>query len=166
MGLGRVIKGSALDCNKKLLERQLKNYDSRLYLKWNPDKNGGYGIWEIRRLPSRKVEVYKGVYLDGTPIYALEYIENDLENHVLDIPYLTERALVKIYSMDTFRTDQWVSKFDYEQERSQNRLEENNKKELAYQLRQNRKHLQVLKDAVASGYNPAQFFAGFNKPNK
>lgn len=166
MGLGRLIKGTVFDCDKKWLERRLQQYDSQLYIKWNSEKNGGYGIWEVRRRPSQKSKVYKGVYINGSPIFSWEYVENDLECHVIDVNTLTERVIYKIQSMDTFRTDNWVAKFDNEQERSQNRLVENNRKELAYQLRQNRKHLQILKDSVASGYNPAQFFAGFNKSNK
>jgi hypothetical protein len=166
MGLGRVTKGNVNDCRKSTLERLLKNYDPLLYIKWNPEKRNGIGVWEIRRRPTKKEEYYRGVWIDGTPVYELDYHENDLVNHVLDIPYLTERVLTKLYEMDTYRVDKWVDKFDYEQERSQDKLEAQNREELAYQLRHHRKEIEILRESVRDGYNPAQFFAGFNKTNK
>jgi hypothetical protein len=156
---GRVVRGSVFDCNKKTLERLLKNYDSQLYLKWNTEKRGGRGIWELRRLPDAKKPVYKGVWIDGNPISALEYVESDMIHHVFDLPSLSYRVLDRLYAADTFRTKKWVDTFEYEEERSQIKLEADARNELAYNLRHHKKELDILREAARSGINPAHFFA-------
>lgn len=165
MGLGRIIKGNVNDCNPKTLERALQNYDKQLYLKWNPEKNYGYGIWEIRRRPDSKSHVYKGVYLDGSPLYQLEYRELDLVNHVIDLNTLTIRVLDRLYEMDTTRTKHWVDNLEYNEERSQVELENKAREDLRYAIRQEKKAFETMYEAARSGKNAAAFFAGTYKSN-
>lgn len=157
--LGYLIKGHVFDTNKKRLEQRLQNMDSRLYIEWNPRKNAGNGIWEIRRRPAFKEPVYKCHY-QGHAIYQMQYCEDDMVNHVLDVPYLTERILPKLYEMDTYRIKNWLDVWEQGQQDSQNKIDEKNREELRYNLKSNRKYLQILRDAALAGYNPAQFFAG------
>lgn len=155
MGLGRVVKGSVHDCDKKWLERQLKAYDSQLYIKWNPDKNHGRGIWEIRRRPDRKSLVWQ-----GSRWFKVEYVENDQIHHVMDSFVLTPRILDKIYEMDTTRHHNYVDKLEYEQERSQIRLENEARKEREYIVRHEMRYFKHLKEEMLAGRNPLRFFFG------
>src|SRR6185369_13350161 len=97
---GSLIIGNTGDCNKGFLERCLKYYDQQLYIKWNPKKRGGWGMWEVRRRPETATNVFQGKLEDGTNVYTYEYKELDLVNHVLDVPVLHYNVLGKIKSMD------------------------------------------------------------------
>lgn len=98
---GNLIVGHVLDVDKTHLERALRFYDSQLYLKWNPKKNEGNGLWELRRRPNEKTLVVKTMF-NGSKIGILEYVESDLINHVLDIPFLNYDILNKLRQMDTW----------------------------------------------------------------
>lgn len=134
MGLGRVIEGTLHDCNKAYLERRLKQYDRQLYLKWNPNKNKGNGVWELRRKPDTKVRVIHG-RVDGGTLSSLECVENDVINHILDVPVLTERLIDKLYEMDTYREDHYLHDIEYLEDRAKYKQQENEVRERKYLVR-------------------------------
>jgi hypothetical protein len=75
--VGSVSIGHVLDCNKKAFEAALTAYDPLLYVKWNPKKMRGHGVWEIRRKP----EFYSAVDVAELPdcfVVKLGLYENDL----------------------------------------------------------------------------------------
>lgn len=160
--ISKIVHGHVLDVKKDSLERSLKNYDKQLYLKWNPDKNKGHGLWEIRRIPNQKTAVPKTEF-QGRVWFELEYVEDDFTNHILDVPYLNYGVLNKLYDMDTWRYQSWIDEMDYQAKRKQeneiSRLD-SERKEL---IRENRKYFAELREAVRSGYNPAWFFSNHKK---
>lgn len=157
--LGRTVEGHVLDCNKKELIRLLKNYDSKLYLKWNPNKNKGYGMWEIRRTPNEKTAVYECDYR-GAKIFSLKAVENDLINHVLDVPYLNYRVMNRIKEMDAWVNKRLIEDMDYQAEKNLIASELKAEADRKYMIKHNKKYFGQLKQLVQDGYNPAYFFNG------
>jgi len=73
---GKLIRGHVLDVAVGPFTQALHELDKQLYVKWNPFKLRGFGCWEIRRKPNRKVAVFKGTF-EGADYYNLEYVENN-----------------------------------------------------------------------------------------
>lgn len=154
-GLGNIIVGSVWDCNKAALERSLKFYDSQLYIKWNPNKRRGHGIWEIRRRPNRMTPVYQGQW-QGKDLYTMEWKEIDHVHHVLDVPVLRYDVLAKIKSMDTFGQKNWLAAQDYEATRIYDKIEKGAREELKYEIKQHKQEWRDFARLVSEGHNPGQ----------
>src|SRR5690242_19591015 len=92
---GKIIQGHVLDVNRRHFERALKHYDRQLYTKWNWRKNGGTGCWEIRLKPAKPYAFYEGEFM-GAKLFKIEYVETDIVNHILDVPYLNYSVLNRL----------------------------------------------------------------------
>lgn len=158
-GFGRVVTGSVQDCNKAALERLLQFYDRFLYLKWNTDKQGGRGCWEIRRRPEYPTRVFQGAFNGGT-LATLERQESDIIHHVLDCPVLHYGLLGRIKSMDMWKYkdfDAHLAKSAAEYEASERTKA---REEMRYDIKQHKREWRELAALVQSGANPAQFLKG------
>lgn len=157
---GKLVRGSVADCNKAALERALKFYDSQLYLKWNPKKNGGYGVWEIRRKPDTATKVYQTTF-NGQKFYTLEYVEHDLIHHVLDLPRLSYDVLGKLKSIDAWAQKDFISNLDYTAARHKEQEEKSAREELRYNIKQFKREWKDFAALVSQGVNPGQILKGF-----
>lgn len=163
---GKLIKGDVLDVNKDSLEMALKAYDSKLYIKWNPNKQYGYGTWELRREPNQK-KIVHAASVKGQNFYKIDYIENDMENHVFDMPLLTYNYLVKLKRIDmwsaagydghnTAKTTRLISQIEQNGVDHKNKIVEDARKEAIYQMMQDREYFNRFKEDIKSGLNPAE----------
>lgn len=152
---GNIVKGSVLDVNKKALEEKLRDYDKQLYIAWNPKKLKGMGTWEIRRRPEQKSAVPKTEYM-GQVWFVLEYVENNLINHVLDVPVLNYDVLGKIARMDTINVKNWAAELDYKRMKYEEKIKKEEREELSALFRDNKREMRDFKELVASGFNPAR----------
>lgn len=153
--LGKIITGDVLDVNPKHFEKELKRYDSQLYLRWNPNKLKGWGNWEIRRIPNMKSLVKVGQF-QGYTLMSPEYVELDIVSHVLDVAILNYKALEKIKSMDTFGDKNWVANLDYKAKVYKEEHDRKAKQELKYSIQQHKKEWRDFAKAVSEGLNPGQ----------
>lgn len=156
--LGRVVEGHVLDVNKKQFEKELKRIEERLYLKWNPVKNKGFGCWEIRIKPTKLTPVYQGSF-KGSRVFTLESVENQQIHHILDVGILNYRILSRLREMDTQGKMLWIDNMDYEAEREESRYQAKVDQVRKDMIRDNRKYFKDLQEYVKSGYNPAWFFS-------
>lgn len=157
--LGKVVEGHVLDVNKKHFLEKLQQYDPLLYVKWNSEKNQGNGCWEIRRRPSKLTPIYEGEW-QGQKLFRLEYVEQDLIHHVLDVQFLNYNVLNKLKEMDTWTSKTWVEDLDYEAERLKDKQETREREHWRSVIRDNRKYFKDLQEQVKSGYDPFSFFRG------
>jgi hypothetical protein len=160
--VGAISRGCVLDVNKKHLERKLKEYDPQLYIKWNPRKLSGNGVWEIRRRPEKSC-VFVAEF-DGHKYYSFEAVENDLESHILDVGSLNYEILTKIKKMDTWaltnsekggtRVSQWIDGF--ERKEAQMSADANQKiyDDMLYDMKQNRRALNEYRETILRGEDP------------
>jgi hypothetical protein len=158
---GNIITGSVMDCNKNELEKRLKAYDKKLYIKWNPRKLKGWGLWEVRREPEKKRLVYKGEY-QGVDLYMAEYVEMDVISHVLDVPILNYRVIDKIKKMDTWGDDKgrnWVDRLESQEATMKEKLEAKSKEDMRYNLKQHAKEWRDFAKFVSEGGNPGQILS-------
>lgn len=146
-----------MDCKRGPIEAWLKAYDARLYLKWNPKKNHGEGVWEVRIRPSRKTDVFVGHY-QGADLYEARYVENDLTHHILDAKILDWSIPQKIYDMDTFRrgVKLTLDEREYEGDRATTEEQKKYRQELAYAVKQHKTIFRDWAKYVAQGQNPGQ----------
>lgn len=158
-GMGKVIEGHVLDCNKKYLEKALQHYDKQLYLKWNPEKNSGTGVWEVRRRPNEKTAVPKWE-LNGRIFFNLEYKELDVINHVMDVPVLNYEILKRIREMDCWNTKDYVKDLEYQEDKAKDKEYSKNREELRYQIKHHRKAMQDFQELLKSGRDPLEFLSG------
>ena len=156
---GRLVKGNLFDVRPKAMERVLKDYDPQLYVKGNTEKYGGWGCWEIRRRSNLPEKVLKLEH-KGVKLYRYEYTELDIINHVLDVPFLDYQTLGKLKSIDTWATDNWVAKLEDDEFDEENAAIKRSLEEMKYRFRQHKREMKDFKEAVASGYNPLDFFMG------
>lgn len=156
---GSIVRGHVLDCAEAPLERKLKEYDSQLYIKWNPKKLKGWGVWEIRRRPNFKV-VKETVVAGGNTFHVLDYVENNFDNHVLDVAYLNYKAVEKIKQMDTWQHSMhgknFMSDMDAKSEAHAEKAKEAALKERRYELKQQNSMIRDLMDYTLSGGDPSQ----------
>lgn len=155
-GWGNTVVGHVLDCNKKYLERAMRDLDPQLYLKWNPIKRFGLGMWEIRRRPDHKTTVFKTVW-DGVKIFELEYKETDVGNHIFDREFLSYEIVEHLKEIDTWETD-WLADLDYTEEVAQAQIAAKKKQETREFIRDNRTWAKDYFEAVRSGINPLYYF--------
>jgi len=156
---GKLITGSVFDGNKARIERALKFYDPQLYIKWNPKKRRGWGMWEVRRKPDFLTSVYQGSF-NGVGYHTAEYKESDIIHHVLDVPVLTDSLVGKIKSMDTWQTKRWQDHMEYEGAKYQERIEQGAREELRYEIKQHRREWKELAAAVREGVPLGHFLKG------
>jgi hypothetical protein len=162
---GSLITGDVLDVNKDKLESILQHYDPQLYLKWNGKKNGGWGLWELRRRPAQKSVVDRVIH-GGQGYVMLEYKESEWEHHVWDLPILAYNLLDRLKA-----ADQWVmSNYDADQQTRLSRHNQNMtlaeyavkdkatdkaREDMMYALRQDKQILKGFQEQILSGVNPA-----------
>lgn len=154
---GQIVTGTVLDCNKQSLELALKHYDPQLYIKWNPRKRAGMGLWEIRRRPEKKSVIpyveYKGV------VYSkIDYVEEDMVHHVMDAGSLTYAILTELKKMDTwakgFDRKSWAAEYEFKEKQREQALHDKRREELRYHGKQFKKEIRDLKEAILSGLDP------------
>lgn len=157
--IGRTIQGSVLDCNKAHLLKKLREYDKQLYLVWNSSKRKGYGMWEVRRLPNEKTAVFEGEY-EGVNLYRVQYVENNMIHHVMDVEHLSYAILDRLKEMDTWAEKNFLDAMEERGEKYAATQKRKNREDLIYSLKSNKKYLSIFKEAVTSGYRPQDFFSG------
>lgn len=161
--IGRLVRGTVHDCNRKFLDRRLKDIDQRLYTSWNPYKNSGRGTWEIRILPSKKVPIYYGEF-QGAHLFRVEYREDSMVHHIMDVPCLYEGILNKLRDMDTTKVITSTSTFsdwlEYNEDKVNDKADAQLKEELRLRLREERKYMKILYEEARSGRSPGDFFKG------
>lgn len=156
---GKLITGSVFDSSKARIERQLRDYDRQLYIKWNSKKRGGWGCWEVRRKPEFLSPVYQG-QLNGHPLYTAEYVEQDIVHHVLDVAVLNDELLGKIKKMDTWNSKDWVTEMENKGEEWKSETARKAREELQYELKQYKREWKELATAVSQGANLGAFLKG------
>lgn len=161
---GASIVGDILDVNKKQLERAIQDYDSQLYFKWNPQKQNGWGVWELRRRPALK-SIKETIRYGGAVYQVIEYKEHDLEHHVWDLPVLNYSLLQRLKEADQFVMCNYeagkahrLSKHivDMEDKAFQNKYEakEKARADMLYNLKQDKKIIDDFRERVVSGVDP------------
>lgn len=159
MKTGKIVTGSVLDCNKKHLERALKDYEPRLYLKWNPAKCSGIGCWELRIRPLTKTAVPKWE-LGNSIVFDMQYVETFDVNHVKDFALLNYNILNWVQDHDAFKHKDWVSALEDAEEKSYNKELDTAKSDLKYALKHHKGAMGDLKEYARSGNNLANLFVG------
>jgi len=154
---GRLIQGHVLDVSRPALEAALRRYDPLLYIKWEPKKFRGRGVWELRRKPEEKKALYAGNF-QGMDLYCLEYKETSIVNHVLDIGYLNYDILNRLKKMDMWAiTDRGkdISKVvEYNEAKYLDKVEDEAFKEREYNIKQHKSLIRDFMEFTNSGGNP------------
>lgn len=162
--IGRTVVGDVLDCKMDPLLRACRDIEPRLYFKWNPKKNNGYGTWELRIKPTHKVGIYQGKY-QGNQIFTLEHKEIDIENHIKDFDILNYNIVGWLRAHDTYRVKDYAAYIDYEGDRWRDRMEEKRLEERRLMIRDERKTMKKFQEEFLSKrMNMAQLFRGVTKP--
>lgn len=153
---GSITRGSVLDCDYNAFDKIIKSYDNRLYVQWNPTKNGGLGTWELRIRPSLKVQVDQGGVGEAV-VSTLEYKENPLTHHILDIPALDVNIRERLYEMDSTRRKNYSKEIDDEYVNAIDAQDEANEAQLRESIKENKKYWRQHMEAVKSGWDPFGF---------
>jgi hypothetical protein len=156
---GNIVQGHILDSARAPLERKMKEIDPLLYFKWNPKKLKRWGLWEIRRRPEEKC--VKDIAKVGETHYLLiDSVENNFENHIMDVPFLNYEIIEKLKKMDTwqhsYRGQNFLSDMDSRAESHKERTEEKIKSERKYELKQQKTAIRDLMNYTLSGGDPSQ----------
>lgn len=152
---GKTVKGHVLDVNKAPFERALRDYDSQLYVTWNPYKFYNYGCWEIRRKPAQYTPIYHGT-VAGYSFVELKIIEVDFTNHILDCAFLNYDQLRKLKSMDTWKNPNWVRDLERMEAEHKAAHQKKLRDDLVYNMKQQKTAFRDYRDAILSGTNPAE----------
>lgn len=155
---GGVIKGHVMDVSVTAFSRVLKDYDSQLYVVWNPKKLKKHGCWEIRRSPNRKTSVYKGTH-EGVKFYSLENVEYNMVHHVLDCAFLNYDAMRKLKEMDTFAVNNWAEQLERDESYRNDKRKEKAKEALQYAIKQNRQAFRDFIELQRSGQSPGRILS-------
>jgi guanylate kinase len=162
---GNSIIGDVLDVSKKTLEAHIQHYDPQLYLKWNPTKNHGYGVWELRRRPEKKTIVERVMY-KGNTYCVVDYQENNWEHHVKDLPQLNYSLLQWLKDADQWtmsnydpdrilRLQRHLKHMDEAEQRKKDEQAAKARDDMMYKLKQDKAILNDFREKVVSGVNPA-----------
>jgi hypothetical protein len=156
---GNTIRGHVLDCSVGPLVERLRDHDPQLYISWNPKKLRGWGCYEIRRRPNLKT-VKEVLPYGGNTYVVVDYVENNFENHVLDVAFLNYKALEKIKQMDTWQHSRYGKNFmasmDSIAESHAEKAKEAALNERRYELKQHKTMVRDLMDYTLSGGDPSQ----------
>lgn len=161
---GSVVKGDVLDVNPDYLQRKLQDYEPRLYLRWNPRKNRGYGTWELRIRPDKK-RITERVFFGGNTISVVEFKESEFEHHVKDFDILGYNILQWIRDADMWAAANYsadkhhrLNQHLYNQDEAHFKYLDDQKAKLRdeaiYRLKQERSTLQDFQNRILSGVNP------------
>ncbi len=164
---GHICKGHVLDVSLKPFQRALKAYDPYLYVTWNPNKLKGWGCWEIRRKPEM-MSIKDIIEFNGNTIVEIDYLEQDVINHVLDCAFLNYDQLRKIKSIDTWtnfgeKGKNFSAEVDNKAIAYAEEQRSKIKKETSYVAKQYKKEIKAFKEYVLSGNNPANIARYWNK---
>lgn len=162
---GALVHGTIHDCKRSSVESAIKSYDPLLYIKWNPSKNYGMGRWELRRRPEKK-SVKETLEIDGVKYHRLDYVELDLVNHIFDLPVLNYSIMERIKKADVWARADYDGNNATKVERLLDRIEEKrialqeehkkkNMEETLYKMQQFDSQLEVYRQAILDGQNPA-----------
>lgn len=162
---GNLIQGDVLDVSLRPLEELVQHYDPQLYFRWNPSKNHGYGIWELRRRPEKKTVISSVVY-KGNTYCTIDYKENEWEHLVWDLPFLDYSLVARLIEGDQWamsnydssrilRLQQYLKKMDETSQLKKQQQLQKVRDEMLYKLKQDKSILNDFKDRIASGLNPA-----------
>lgn len=160
---GTLVTGDILDVNRQSLESAIQYYDPLLYFKWNPNKNKGYGKWELRRRPEHK-SIVESIQLSGVGIHKLEYVEYDIANHIFDLTCLNYRLLDKIKASDMWakieyngkqhRVDNFAkeanTKFYENKDQAKRKMQE----DMLYNLKQDKSIIEDFRERLRDGVDP------------
>lgn len=102
--VSKLVSGHVLDCKKESVEAALQFYDKLLYLKWNPKKLQGNGVWELRRRPEHKA-IKEVISYEGVNYAVLGYKEYDWVHHVKDFAYINYSILEWVQGADSFKNE-------------------------------------------------------------
>lgn len=156
---GKIIRGHVLDCAVGPLVERLRDYDPQLYVRWNPKKLRGWGLWEVRRRPNLK-SVKDAVKYKGVVYQLIDYVENDFESHVIDVPFLNYDIILKLKDMDTWTISTDAEKFsnemDYRDKQSKEKIEADANSERRYAIKQHKSMVRDLMDYTLSGGDPSR----------
>lgn len=152
---GQIIRGHVLDVSEKPFQRVLQDYDSQLYIKWNPNKLKGWGCWEIRRRPNQKRVKAVEKYGEAS-IVVIDYVEWDIENHILDLPYLNYLGVERLKAMDTWNEGQkhFVDRLEAKEADHRAEVERKRRDDMRYAAKQYKTEIKAFKDMIQSGLNP------------
>ncbi len=170
-----LIQGHVLDVAREPLLAALRSYDPQLYVKWNPKKRGGQGMWELRRKPEYKT-LRAGRYLDthhkgrvyvpgdvfemedGTTLAVPKYHETSAENHVKDFEKLTYEMVTWVAKHDLwnygFRGKNAMHESEYMENQYLNKVEDDAHAERQYMIKQHRTEFNEFREYVLSGGDP------------
>ena len=155
---GKVSQGHVLDCAMGPLKEKLRDLDEQLYIKWNPKKLKGWGLWEVRRRPNYKM-VKETVEFGGNTYHQIDYIENNFEHHILDVPFLNYDIITKLKQIDTWANSDKGRNFNDQMDSKAASFEEAGKaKALAerqYELKQQKSMVRDLMDYTLGGGDPS-----------
>lgn len=162
---GALVQGTIHDSKRSSVEATIKSYDPLLYIKWNPNKNHKMGMWELRRRPEMK-SVKETIELDGVKYHRLDYIELDLINHIFDLPILTHSILERIKKADVWakadydgsnvkKVERLLDKIEEKRIALQTAHKEKNMADTMYAMKQFNSQLEIYRQAILDGQNPA-----------
>lgn len=170
---GYLITGTVFDCNRSTIEEAIKAYDPLLYLKWNPTKQYGMGVWELRRRPEQK-SIKETICYCGINYHVLDYRELDVENHVFDLPVLGPYVVEKVKKADmwvradydhhnTRRLTTMLDGLDSVREKLKQNTIDKAREEAIYQFKQDKQIMAGYREAILSGTNPADIAKYWDK---
>lgn len=154
---GNIIKGDLMDVNPKHMERLLKDYDPQLYLKWQPKRRQGRGVWQIRRKPENYSVIAEQE--EGKDVYRwLDYRELDIIHGVLDCPDLDYRVITKLKEIDTwqqsYKGQSWGDNLEYNEYKAREKGLKEAEEHRRRVIKDNLTMISDLRSAIASGVNP------------
>lgn len=173
--VSKLVTGHVLDVAQSGLVSTLRRYDPLLYVKWNPKKKGGRGVWELRRKPEQKsiresrfLDTPRGMVFhkgdifefDGFTIVEPKYHENSFENHVKDFDYLTYDMVTWLADHDLwkhgYKGKYVTAESDYREAKYLEKIDEDSDSERQYMIKQHRTQFQDFAAYINAGGNPAE----------
>lgn len=176
---GHIVHGNLFDVKKESLERLVRSYEPRLYIKWNPKKRGGYGCYELRLRPEKKYAVPYGDFMGGKLFVAEEH-EIEGEAHVYDLPVLSYSLLQKLRDGDTWRIfgrpddtvahqarkDQFIKELEQRERQAREDEERRLREEAIYHFTQYKSAIGDFRESILSGWNPAEMAKAWGQNKK
>lgn len=156
---GKLIQGHVLDCAKAPLEAKMREHDAQLYVKWNPKKLRGHGLWEVRRRPEHKLAKHIAKYKGNTYI-LLDYVENDFTCHIMDTPFLNYKLIEKLKQIDTwndsFKAKDFGKELEYKEAKIQDKIMSKAEDDKNYTIKQNKSEIRGMMEYVLAGGDPTR----------